>query len=91
MKNDFSYYLRKFLTEYLPREKGFDTNTIDAYRYTFIVLLEYLKEIGYKAEKLKISDITKKNIEGFLNYLEEKILNSPYFQNCFLIFLFQHQ
>lgn len=81
MKNDFSYYLRKFLTEYLPREKGFDTNTIDAYRYTFIVLLEYLKEIGYKAEKLKISDITKKNIEGFLNYLEEKRGNSTVTRN----------
>ena len=36
MNNDFSYYLRKFLGEYLPREKGFNSNTIDSYRYSFI-------------------------------------------------------
>lgn len=49
MNNDFSYYLRKFLSEYLPREKGFNSNTIDSYRYSFILLLNYLKDVGIKA------------------------------------------
>lgn len=76
MSNDFSYYLRKFLSEYLPREKGFNTNTIDSYRYSFILLLNYLKTIGIKAEKLEIADITKDKIVGFLDYLENDRHNS---------------
>ncbi len=76
MTNDFSYYLRKYLTEYLPREKGFNTNTIDTYRYTFILLLEYLKTIGIKAEKLTVGDITKEIIVQFLSYLEDNRNNS---------------
>lgn len=53
MNNDFSYYLRKFLGEYLPREKGFNSNTIDSYRYSFILLLNYLKDVGIKSRKSK--------------------------------------
>ena len=60
MNNDFSYYLRKFLSEYLPREKGFNSNTIDSYRYSFILLLNYLKDVGIKAEKVKIMAILAK-------------------------------
>ena len=29
IKNDFSYYVRKFLTSYLPQERGYSENTID--------------------------------------------------------------
>lgn len=80
--NDFTYYLRKFLTDYLPNEKGLSVNTIDAYRYTFILLLEYLCSIGLKAEKIKIIDITRSNIEHFLTYLESKKKNSATTRNC---------
>ena len=76
MNNDFSYYLRKFLSEYLPREKGFNSNTIDSYRYSFILLLNYLKDVGIKAEKVKIIDLTKDRIVDFLNYLENNRNNS---------------
>lgn len=76
MNTDFSYYLSKFLCEYLPREKGFNTNTIDSYRYTFIILLNYLKTVGINAEKLEITDITKNKIVDFLNYLEKDRDNS---------------
>lgn len=81
MKNDFSYYLQKYFTEYLPREKGFNTNTIDTYRYTFILLLEYIKDLGIKAENLTIGDITKEKIECFLNYLEDTRGNSTVTRN----------
>ncbi|WP_295766614.1 tyrosine-type recombinase/integrase [uncultured Holdemanella sp.] len=76
MNNDFSYYLRKFLSEYLPREKGFNSNTIDSYRYSFILLLNYLKDVGIKAEKVKIIDLTNDRIIDFLNYLENNRKNS---------------
>lgn len=82
MKNDFPYYLRKFLTSYLPIENGFSVNTIDAYRYTFILLLQYLNVIGIKAEKLLISDITRKTIEDFLNFQEFQRGNSITTRNC---------
>lgn len=81
MINDFSNYLRKFLTEYLPREKGFDTNTIDSYRYSFILLLEYFKTLGLKAEKITISDLTKNRIEEYLDYLETSRKNTPATRN----------
>lgn len=82
MKNDFSYYLRKFLIEYLPREKGFNSNTIDSYRYTFILLLEYFKVQGLKAEKVQVNDLTKTLIENFLNYLEEERNNTAVTRNA---------
>lgn len=81
MVSDFSFYLRKYLTEYLPREKGFNKNTIDSYRYAFILLLEYLNNIGIKAEKLTIADLNKNVIIRFLNYLEEERNNSAVSRN----------
>lgn len=81
MVSDFSYYLRKYLTEYLPREKGFNKNTIDSYRYAFILLLEYLNSIGIKAEKLTIADLNMDVIIHFLNYLEEERNNSAVSRN----------
>ena len=81
MISDFSFYLRKFLTEYLPREKGFNKNTIDSYRYTFILLLEYLNSIGIKAEKLTVSDLKMDVIIKFLNYLEEERKNTAVSRN----------
>lgn len=81
IKNDFSYYVRKFLTSYLPQERGYSENTIDTYRYTFILLLEYLKIVGIKAEKVKISHLTREVIEAFLDYLENERNNSPSSRN----------
>lgn len=70
--NDFSFYLRKYLTHYLPTEKNFDSNTIDTYRTAFILFLEYLETQNLKAEYVELKDVTRTRIVGFLDWLEEK-------------------
>lgn len=70
--NDFSYYIRNFLTHYLPTEKNYSANTIDAYRTAFILFLEFLSIQGIKAEKVEIRDITRQRIMDFLDWLESE-------------------
>lgn len=82
MKNDFAYYLSRFLINYLPHERGYDEDTIDSYRYTFIILLRYLESTGLKAEKIKISDLTRNRIEAFLDYIENNRKNTVSTRNC---------
>ena len=74
--NDFSFYIRKYLTHYLPIEKNFNSNTIDTYRTAFILMLEYLEEKGMKAENIEIKDITRAQVIGFMDWLESERDNS---------------
>lgn len=70
---DFSYFLKKFLSNYLPEERGLSINTIESYKYTFILLLRYLKEVeNISANKISFKKIKRTEIIGFLNWLEEK-------------------
>ena len=48
MTNDFPIMLHKYLTNFLPNERGYSENTIKTYRYTFVLFLEYLSTIGIK-------------------------------------------
>ena len=82
MKNDFSYYLQKFLTVYLPKERGSSSNTIDTYRYTFILFLDFLKTKNIKAYKLTISDINRSLVNEFLSWLETSRKNSIQTRNA---------
>ena len=45
MTNDFPIMLHKYLTNFLPNERGYSENTIKTYRYTFVLFLEYLSTI----------------------------------------------
>ena len=69
---DFSFYIRKYLTHYLPTEMNFNSNTIDTYRTAFILMLEYLESTGLKAEYLEIKDITRDQVIGFMDWLENE-------------------
>lgn len=69
---DFSRYLHKFLTQYLPQERGASENTIDTYRYTFILFLEFIKsEKKIKPDKYKIELFTRNIIIEFLDWIEK--------------------
>lgn len=72
MVNNFSIMLHKYLTNYLPDERGYSENTIKTYRYTFILFLEYLSTINIKAYKFELKDLNKKLIIDFLDYLEKE-------------------
>lgn len=68
---DFSKHLTDFLSKYMPGEKGASVNTIKSYRDTFMLFLEFCRDVqNQKIEKLTLSFITMEIMVQFLNWLE---------------------
>jgi len=68
-----SYYIRLFLIQFLPNEKGASENTILAYRDTLKLLLKYCDEcLNLKVDTLTCDCFDDKLIRSFLDYLEHK-------------------
>ena len=68
---DFSKYLTDYLTRYLSHERGSSSNTITAYRDTFVLYITFMERIqNIKAEKLYLKSITKESIVAFLDWLQ---------------------
>ena len=75
MNKDFSYYLSKFLKDYLVIERNVSKNTIRSYTKTFQLLIDYLvnnKKITLN--NITFNTITRNIIIDFLNHLEEKLV-----------------
>ena len=69
---DFALYLNRYFTVYLPNESGSTPMTIDSYRYAFILYLTYRQEeLHISADRIQISDLTRKNVLLFLEWLQE--------------------
>lgn len=82
MKNtDFAIHLSRYFTQYLPNERGSSPQTIDSYRYAFILFLEYMDSVGFPPEKMTVSDFTRDSVRGFLGWLEETRGNSSATRN----------
>lgn len=74
---NFAQHLTKYLTYYLPGQKGLSANTIKSYRDTFCLLLQYCHdERGVRPEKLSIERIDCALVTGFLDWLENERGNS---------------
>ena len=72
MNKDFSYYLSKFLKDYLVIERNVSKNTIRSYTKTFQLLIDYLVNIeDIKLSNINFNTITRNIIINFLNHLEE--------------------
>jgi len=68
---DFAYHMTRFFSQHLPGRKGASKNTIASYRDSFYLFIIFMSEAkGIKAEKLQLKDFTQKNVEDFLNWLE---------------------
>ncbi len=68
---DFSKYLTDYLTRYLSHERGSSSNTITAYRDSFVLFITFMERIrNIKAEKLYLKSITKESIVAFLDWLQ---------------------
>lgn len=77
MNKDFSYYLSKFLKDYLIIERNMSLHTVRSYKKTFQNLIEYLVNIkGFKLKDITFENVTREIIIDFLNYLEEDKQNS---------------
>ena len=73
----FGYYLNKYLTVYLPGQRGLSTNSILAYRDTFSLLLVFLKnEKQMVPERLPMSFLKKDLVLEFAEWLEDTRGNS---------------
>jgi site-specific recombinase XerD len=67
----FGYYLNKYLTVYLPGERGLATNSILSYRDTFSLLIVFIKtEKQMKPERLPMEFLTRELLLEFAGWLE---------------------
>ncbi len=72
-KQYLAHYIRLFLVQYLPNERGFSENTILAYRDALKLLMQYCDErLKIKIDKLLCDQIDIEIIRNFLDYLECK-------------------
>jgi site-specific recombinase XerD len=80
---DFAKYLSSFLSSYLPYERNVSPNTIAAYRDTFVLFINYMKdEKQIKADKITLDSMTKENVISFLNCLISQKRCSISTRNC---------
>lgn len=69
--NNIAKYLSGFFEEYLSAERGVSPNTMRSYGATFASFLDFMKSIRkLEADKLTIEHVNRKNILGFLEWLQ---------------------
>ncbi len=69
--NDFFDVVRRFLLDYLPKQRCLSKNTILSYRQTLNLFVAYMRdEMGIGATELTFSRIDRDAILGFLAWLE---------------------
>lgn len=79
---DFAKHLSRFLSEYLPHERNVSPNTIASYRDTFILYLDYMKDVkGVSADRLQLKHLTRDCITEFLKWLLDVRKCSPATRN----------
>ena len=69
--SSIGYWVRRFLLEYLPHERGLSKNTQQSYRDAFRLLLPFVSSQSKVAvDRLTIDDISPQVILAFLRHLE---------------------
>ena len=64
-------HISRFFNDYLPLQQGASTNTVKAYRDTFVLLLEFLaSQNGVEVNELTCASLTEESILSFLSHLE---------------------
>lgn len=75
---DFSVFMTRYLTHYLPVQRNLSSNTIRSYRDTFKLLLMFCRdEKGFKIAKMSLASLDKKCVEDFLLWLTNTRGASP--------------
>lgn len=69
--------IRNYLTIFLPRQKCYSDNTVTSYKTTINLFLNYLTEQEQlPLRRICFDDLNKKNITGYLEWLEQTRGNS---------------
>jgi len=72
-QTDFAKVLTRFLSEYLPGQRGVATNTIKSYRDAFKQLIIFCNlKLNIKAEHLTFDKLKVQTIRDFLTWLEKE-------------------
>lgn len=80
---DFAKRLSAFLTRYLAGERNYSTNTILAYKDTFVQFITYMKDQRKIAvQKLTLECMTKEVVINFLDWTQENRHCSNVTWNC---------
>jgi site-specific recombinase XerD len=70
-ETDFARHITGFLSQYLPGQRNLSTNTISSYRDAFKLFLLYCEsQTSLKIERIRIADITREFIAGYLAWIE---------------------
>lgn len=70
---DLSIHLTNFLSHYMVGQRNLSSNTVKAYRDTFVLLLQFCRDVkGIPLEKLCLEFIDVALVEAFLGYLEKE-------------------
>jgi site-specific recombinase XerD len=71
--NQFQHLLGKFLSDYLPSQRRFSTNTIASYCDTFRLFISYMKSSeNIDPNQIKFKDVDRRTVESFLKWLEDE-------------------
>jgi len=70
--NNFAELLQNYFYKRLIEQRNYTRDTVSTYRYTFKLLLEYLRDKHkISPDAVALKDLNSKNILGFLKYLEQ--------------------
>lgn len=71
--SDFWVLARRFLHDYMPVTKNLSDKSVEAYKQSLKVYLEFLElEQGISNEKVSFDSFTRENIKDFIHWLTEK-------------------
>jgi len=83
---DIARHLKHFLAEYLPQTRGLSLHTVHSYRDALCLLLRYLQEKhGIAPNRVTVTDLSAKNILGFLDERQRSHKNSDTTRNLRLM------
>ena len=90
-KNQYlSYYIRLFLVQFLPNEKGLSENTILAYRDAIKLFLRFCSDnLKIKIDTLPCEQIDHETVGQFLDCLEQERGCTPNTRNARLTSQYQ--
>lgn len=73
MNRDFSFYIAKFFSDYLPNHRNVSKNTIALYRDCFVLFLQFCdKDKNINIDTITFKDISRNLILEFLSWLENE-------------------
>jgi site-specific recombinase XerD len=68
--NDFFGIVRKYLLEYLPKQRRFSENTIKSYRQGLNLFVSYLRDVmQIPTNRISFTDCTRDSVLGYLEWL----------------------